>query len=881
VNFCNANAAQCIGEAIFGSAQLTAGGTASTNLILAAGTYSIKAVFTGTSGYQSSESGVQVITVDGGSGYATTTLIAASGSPNNYTLTGTVEAFGKPAPTGIVSFLDTTNSNSTIASASLDSNSLGFTFHTVFVSPDVTGAPASMATADLNNDGKIDLAIVDGSSNSVSVLLGNEDGTFLPEVIYTTDPTGTASAIAIGDFDADGNQDLVVANVGNGSSTISILFGNGDGTFQPQVAWAVGNHPAGIVVSEFNGDGDADVAIANRDDNTISVLLGNGDGTFQPQVTYAVGNSPVALVSADVNGDGIADLVAVNNADNTVSLLLGNGDGTFQPQVTYAVGNSPVALVSADVNGDGIADLVAVNNADNTVSVLLGNGDGTFQPQATSPAGTSPVAIMAGDLDADGNIDLVVADISSSTVSVLLGKGDGTFPAIQSFATTSGPSTLGAGDFNGDGLVDVASAGNGVSGKISVLLSQHTVTATSIGVSIPTPGAHDVLASYPGDNEHASSQSATIPLSGPSLTATTTVLSASPNPATSGQQVTLTATVSPTPTGSPTGTVSFYNGSTLLGTATVNASGVATMTTSSLPVGNNSISATYSGNTSFATSTSSTLTENITGAGLTSTTTVLVASPNPATSGQQVTLTATVSPTPTGSPTGTVSFYNGSTLLGTATVNGSGVATLNSANFSTGTAIITAVYSGNATFATSTSASLNLTVANAAIYTVTAPQTPYNVTAGNSLEVNVTVAPVGGSYDNLVVMSASGLPRGASATFTPPSVTPGSAGAPTVMTIHTATLTAGIPAERNPQTPFPFLAMASCAVALVSYRKRLGTVLAAILLVGCLAGGALILSGCNGGFAGKPVPKSHTYLVTITGTSGNLHPSATITVVVH
>ena len=214
VNFCDANASQCTGEGIFGSAQLTAGGTASINLILAAGTYSIKAVFTGTSGYQSSESGVQVITVDGGSGYATTTLITASGSANNYTLTGTVEAFGKPVPTGIVSFLDTTNSNSTIASASLDPNSLGFTFHTVSVTPALTGAPASMATADLNNDGKSDLAVVDGSNNSVNVLLGNEDGTFLPEVTYATDPNGTASAIAIGDFDADGNQDLVVTNVG-------------------------------------------------------------------------------------------------------------------------------------------------------------------------------------------------------------------------------------------------------------------------------------------------------------------------------------------------------------------------------------------------------------------------------------------------------------------------------------------------------------------------------------------------------------------------------------------------------------------------------------------------------------------------------------------
>ncbi|HET6929294.1 MAG TPA: Ig-like domain repeat protein [Candidatus Acidoferrum sp.] len=980
VNFCDANAPQCKGESIFGSAQLTASGTASTNLVLAAGTYSIKAVFTGTSAFQGSESSVQIITVDGGSGYTTTTLITANGSANNYTLTGTVEAFGKPVPIGIVSFLDTTNSNSIVGSASLDPNSLGFTVHTVSTTPAVSGAPTSLVTADFNADGKTDLAVADGSTNSVSVLLGNEDGTFLPEVTYTTDPNGTASAIAVGDFNADGNNDLLITNIASGSSTISILLGNGDGTFQPQVTTPVGNHPSGIVVNEFNGDGDLDVAVANRDDNTVGVLLGNGDGTFQPQVTYAVGNSPVALTSADVNGDGIADLIVANNADNTISVLLGNGDGTFQPQVTYAVGNSPVALTSADVNGDGIADLIVANNADNTISVLLGNGDGTFQPQVTYAVGNSPVALTSADVNGDGIADLIVANNVDNTLSVLLGKGDGTFPAIQSVAVSSGPSALAAGDYNGDGLVDIASLGNVGSGKISVLLSQHTVTATSIGVSLSSPGTHDVLASYPGDNAHAASQSATIPLSGPNLTATTTVLSASPNPATSGQQVTLTATVSPTPTGSPTGTVSFYNGSTLLGTATVNASGVATMTTSSLPVGTNSLSATYSGNTNFATSTSSTLTENVTGAALTATTTILVASPNPATSGQQVTLTATVSPTPTGSPTGTVnfyngstllgtatvnasgvatmttsslpvgtnslsatysgntnfatstsstltenvtgaaltatttilvaspnpatsgqqvtltatvsptptgsptgtvSFYNGSTLLGTATVNASGVATLTGLNFSPGTAGITAVYSGNASFATSTSPSVNLTVSNAAAYTVTAPQTPYNVTAGKSVDVNVMVSPVGGAYNNLVVMSASGLPPGASATFTPPSVTPGSAGTATVMTIHTAVLTAEIPPQRNPDSPFPFVALASCGLALVSYRKRLGATLASILLVGCLAGGALVLSGCNGGFAGKPATGTHTFVVTITGTSGSLHPSTTITVTLH
>jgi len=209
------------------------------------------------------------------------------------------------------------------------------------------------------------------------------------------------------------------------------------------------------------------------------------------------------------------------------------------------------------------------------------------------------------------------------------------------------------------------------------------------------------------------------------------------------------------------------------------------------------------------------------------------------------------------------------------------VATLTGLTFSPGTEALTAVYSGNANFATSTSPSVNLTVSNTAIYTVTAPQTPYNVTAGKSVDVNVMVSPVGGAYNNLVVMSASGLPSGASATFVPPSVTPGSAGAPTVMTIHTAALTAEIPAQRNPNNPVPLVALASCALALVSYRKRLGATLASILLVGCLAGGVLALSGCNGGFAGKPAPEPHTFVVTITGTSGSLHPSTTITVTLH
>ena len=142
-----------------------------------------------------------------------------------------------------------------------------------------------------------------------------------------------------------------------------------------------GDRPDALVAGDFNGDGRTDLAVANYGSNDVSVLLGNGDGTFQTQVTYAVGTDPSALVAGDFTGDGRTDLAVANLGSNDVSVLLGNGDGTFQTQVTYAVGSAPDALVAGDFTGDGRTDLAVANHGSNDVSVLLGNGDGTFQPR--------------------------------------------------------------------------------------------------------------------------------------------------------------------------------------------------------------------------------------------------------------------------------------------------------------------------------------------------------------------------------------------------------------------------------------------------------------------------------------------------------------------
>jgi len=258
-----------------------------------------------------------------------------------------------------------------------------------------------------------------------------------------------------------------------------------------------------------------------------------------------------------------------------------------------------------------------------------------------------------------------------------------------------------------------------------------------------------------------------------------------------------------------------------------------------------------------------------------------VAAPNPATAGESVTLTATVSPAPTGSSLGTVSFYNGATLLGSGTLNSSGVATFSTTSLPAGSDSLTAAYSGNLLFAASTSAALSETMNTT--YTVTAPPAPLSVTQGGSVQVNVTVPPVGGAFNNPVTMSATGLPPGATASFDPLTVTPGSAGAPTVMTIQLAPLAAAVlPAADPPHRPWPLLsfalALALCGVGLG--RKRVPVTLRRTLLLAPLALALLALFGCGGGWRGPITTPPGSFVVTITGTSGTLTASTTVTVVV-
>jgi len=348
--------------------------------------------------------------------------------------------------------------------------------------------PIGLAAGDFNGDGKLDLVV--GAVNALCVLLGNGDGTFKAPVQLAS---ATGGRFAIGDYNGDGILDFASLDIAGG---VMMFLGKGDGTFQAGASYS---SPAefcnSIVAGDFNHDGKLDLAFTSYGNgggnSTVSVLVGNGDGTFQARTDYGTGAGPANVVAADVNADGRLDLVVSNSMivtlqAETLSVLLGRGDGTFsEAHANYPTGTAGATISNygpvfvGDFNGDGKPDLgglfVDFSTYDVQAGIVLSNGDGTFQaPKATDIGayGTTGVyGVSVADFNRDGKLDFaVLVNGFSPECLVFLGNGDGTFQSPVSTPITA--LTFAVGDFNGDGIPDIAFAAPGSGSLVGVRLGQ-------------------------------------------------------------------------------------------------------------------------------------------------------------------------------------------------------------------------------------------------------------------------------------------------------------------------------------------------------------------------------------------------------------------------
>jgi hypothetical protein len=656
VLFCDASSTYCENNsALLAKVQLTSS-TATAVVKIGSGplgTHSYKAVYRANGTYASSTSNTVSYAVQGT--YGSSTVLASSGSIGNYTLASTVSGVGaitSPGPSGSVQFLDASVGNNLLGTQNLGSPVLTNNF---------TQAPNSP------------FGIGDGLTAARSVV------------------------IASSYLNADNNIDVVT---GDADQVITVLLGNGDGTFQPKVNYpgcpAIASHAnvaQKILLADFNRDGNTDIALgcSDADDGVggVAILLGNGDGSFQSPLWQSTGDLS-GLAMGDFNNDGLLDIALTDKVAQNVKVMLGNGNGTFQSPTTVV--NPPKFtrdIVVADFNGDGKDDLAYVIKTATPASnlsdlyVALGKGDGTFKTP-TLQASQIGEFLTTGDTNADNIPDIVSSTVAldagqpaphtSNSMFVLIGNGDGTFQSTVTYVSDI-PSDPHLADVNGDGKTDIIAGGS-----YGALVYHGNGDGTFQPYDEPVIGGFALTyAVNAGDYNNDGN-----------------------------------ADLIGTDANNPRAAVA-------LSEVRQAADAVALTGVAVFPLGSgiHNVDASYSGDTIYLSSLSSTV--PLLAAPTPTTLTLAVTPASAAVAGQPVTMTATLSPYTVGPPTTTtdgqsVLFYSGATQIGTGTLS-SGVATFTTTTLASGSAALKAVYPGDTNYNTSTSSTITITVSSVVLAT--------------------------------------------------------------------------------------------------------------------------------------------------------------------
>jgi len=571
-------------------------------------------------------------------------------------------------------------------------------------------APYSIAVADVNSDQSLDIIVANNGLSaghgSVTVALGNGDGSLRAADSYATNPPGVGSqsrAVVAGDFNKDGRTDLATLF---GANSVSILIADSHYSFQRLATYVAGNYASDQVVAlaaaDVNADGNLDLVVSGL--SQIDVLLGKGDGTFQTPIGQTIPSGLThGIALADVNGDGTVDLIYTwaSAAQNDIAVCFGKGDGTFQSPVLYTVGSYPYAVIAVDLNNDQKLDLVTAN-ASGTVAYLKNNGDGTFAAAQQLTTGGYTTGVTAVDVNHDGNLDLVAmnsgnGDPTKAGLAFFLGHGDGSFNAAVQRATGTLLNSIVSADFRNIGNGDVAVAG----GRTVFVFwgtqdgSVPSSPAKFSGGAAPWAiAAADLMAGGSSDIVLGQGSDRVVLLT--NLGGTRPALTSSVNPSVYNQSAAFTAQFVPVLpwVGIPSGTVNYLEGAQLLGVAPVLSSGEATLPVSFTTLGTHQVTAAYLGDGSFNP-------RNVSAVQQVNQAPVdveLVPSTSSADPGESVTFTATLTPAYGGTPSGTVTLIEGSNSIADQPLSGTDTVKFAVSTLPVGIHSLVATYSGDANY---------------------------------------------------------------------------------------------------------------------------------------------------------------------------------------